>query len=63
MISLNTLLRISVGQITNDWRIFARKAYIEPIVIEDGFQRYVLMSVEDYKALTTATAETPKTPE
>lgn len=58
MISFNALLRISVAQLTDNWRNFARKAYVEPIVIQDGFHSYVLLSAEDYKALTTGASET-----
>ncbi|USN15004.1 hypothetical protein PAPPERLAPAPP_00760 [Brevundimonas phage vB_BpoS-Papperlapapp] len=60
MISFNGLLRISAGQIRDHWSNFSRKAYVEPLVIVDGYHRYVLMSEEDYKALTEAPlAKTP----
>ncbi|UTC29584.1 hypothetical protein BAMBUS_05260 [Brevundimonas phage vB_BpoS-Bambus] len=60
MIGFNGLLRISASQIRDHWSNFSRKAYVEPLVIVDGYHRYVLMSEEDYKAL--AEPQPPKTP-
>lgn len=30
------------------WQNFSRKAYVEPLLVEDGFHRWVLMSADDY---------------
>ena len=57
MISFNALLRISASQLRQNWHNFARKAYVEPVVIQDGYHRYVLLSEEDYKALVADKAE------
>lgn len=63
MISFNALLRISAYQLRDNWKNFARKAYVEPVVIEDGFHTYVLLSADEFKALTTGAGETSKTPD
>lgn len=60
MISYNALLRLSAAQLRDHWRNFAPKAYVEPVVVVDGFHSYVLMSADDYRALTeTKPPETP----
>lgn len=61
-VTFNALLRIAPHQLQRDWRNFSRQAYVEPVVIVDGFHSYVLMSVDDYKALSENAAETVVTP-
>lgn len=51
MTNPQALLRISADQITRFWKEFARKSYVEPICIRDGFHDYVLMSADEYANL------------
>jgi len=53
-VSLKTFLRIAPWQITNAWNTWAPKARIEPLVIQDGVNDYVLMRAADYAALESA---------
>jgi hypothetical protein len=34
-----------------EWRNFSRRAYVEPLLVEDGYHRWVLMSADDYVEL------------
>lgn len=61
MTAFPALLRIAASQIVGHWENFSRKAYVEPLVIQDGYHRYVLMSEDDYKALLAAQAKTAET--
>ena len=63
MISFDAMLRISAEQVTGFWRNFAPKAYVEPVVIVDGYHRYVLMSEDDYKTLAEKAAKAGAQPD
>lgn len=54
VISLNMLLDYPTFAIQG-WANYARKAWMEPIVIRDGFHDYVLMSSDEYRRLTDET--------
>lgn len=60
--SFAKLLVISVAQLLGyptyrpkEWDNHARMAWMEPIVIRDGYHDYVLMSAEEYKRLAEET--------
>jgi hypothetical protein len=68
---LNILLKVSAGALLSHptfpasaWNNFSRKAYVEPIVVRDGFHDFVLMGAPDYaemqKLAAWATAEQAK---
>lgn len=62
MLSLKSLLNITARQLLghplclpHEWENYSRKAYVEPISVTDGHHQFVLMSADDYKALTEET--------
>lgn len=67
MKKLNILLKVSASALLSHptfpasaWNNFTRKAYVEPIVVRDGFHDFVLMGAPDYaemQALATWAVE------
>jgi hypothetical protein len=59
-VKLPALLVISAGQLLTatfgslGWKHFSRKAYVEPIVIRDGYHDFVLMGAPDYAEMQAA---------
>lgn len=51
MTNPDILLTISADQVRRHWGDFARKAYVEPVHVRDGFHDYALMALDDYKNL------------
>lgn len=61
MMKLRNLLVISARQLLGhpsfmpvEWSHFSKRAYVEPIVVRDGFHDYVLMSAADYDQMQQA---------